>query len=85
VAFQFTLNQHTVKSPGVAVVLSFFWCGLGQIYNGEIAKGLLFFIAEIFNVLLMLVVIGFVTWPLLWIWSMIDAYNTAERINRSRY
>jgi TM2 domain-containing membrane protein YozV len=28
------------KSPGFAATLSFFWCGLGQIYNGEIAKGL---------------------------------------------
>ena len=28
-------------SPGVAAVLSFFWCGLGQIYNGQIGKGLL--------------------------------------------
>jgi TM2 domain-containing membrane protein YozV len=27
------------KNPGLAVLLSFFWCGLGQIYNGEIPKG----------------------------------------------
>ena len=27
------------KSPGFAAILSFFWCGLGQIYNGEIRKG----------------------------------------------
>jgi len=27
------------KSPGLAAILSFFWCGLGQIYNGEIRKG----------------------------------------------
>jgi TM2 domain-containing membrane protein YozV len=27
------------KSPGLAAILSFFWCGLGQIYNGEILKG----------------------------------------------
>jgi TM2 domain-containing membrane protein YozV len=30
------------KSAGVAAVLSFFYIGLGQIYNGEIFKGLLF-------------------------------------------
>ena len=28
------------KSSGLAAVLSFFWCGLGQIYNGQIGKGL---------------------------------------------
>jgi hypothetical protein len=27
------------KNPGLAAILSFFWCGLGQIYNGEIPKG----------------------------------------------
>jgi TM2 domain-containing membrane protein YozV len=27
------------KNPGLAVLLSVFWCGLGQIYNGEIRKG----------------------------------------------
>jgi hypothetical protein len=27
------------KNPGLAAILSFFWCGLGQIYNGEILKG----------------------------------------------
>lgn len=32
------------KSSGVAAVLSFFWCGLGQIYNGQIGKGLLMMI-----------------------------------------
>jgi hypothetical protein len=29
------------KSPAVAVLLSFLWCGLGQIYNGNIGKGVL--------------------------------------------
>jgi hypothetical protein len=33
------------KNPGVAAVLSFFWCGLGQIYNGSIAKGVLMLVA----------------------------------------
>jgi TM2 domain-containing membrane protein YozV len=27
------------KSSGLAAILSFFWCGLGQIYTGHIAKG----------------------------------------------
>jgi len=28
------------KNPGVAAVLSFFFSGLGQIYNGQILKGI---------------------------------------------
>jgi TM2 domain-containing membrane protein YozV len=27
------------KSAGLAAILSFFWCGLGQIYNGKVWKG----------------------------------------------
>lgn len=29
------------RDPGIAAVLSFFVCGLGQMYNGQIGKGLL--------------------------------------------
>jgi TM2 domain-containing membrane protein YozV len=32
------------KSEGLAAVLSFIWPGLGQIYNGQIGKGILYFI-----------------------------------------
>ncbi|HUY28581.1 MAG TPA: hypothetical protein VMV27_14315 [Candidatus Binataceae bacterium] len=28
------------KSTGLAALLSFFWCGLGQIYNGQFLKGM---------------------------------------------
>jgi len=29
----------------------------------------------------MYVIIGFITAPLFWIWGMIDAYRTAEKLN----
>ena len=35
------------KNPGLAAVLSFFYCGLGQIYNGQIGKGILLLFAPI--------------------------------------
>jgi TM2 domain-containing membrane protein YozV len=69
------------KNPGVAAVLSFFWSGLGQIYNGEIGKGVLLLIVYIVSWWMMFIIIGFVTTPILWIYGMIDAYRTAERIN----
>jgi len=47
------------KNPSIAVVLSFFWPGLGQIYNGEIGKGILFLIAAGVSAGLMWVLIGF--------------------------
>ena len=69
------------KNPGLAAVLSFFFTGLGQIYNGQIGKGVLFIIIQCINFVLMYVIIGFITAPLFWIWGMIDAYRTAERLN----
>lgn len=71
----------TPKNPGVAAVLSFFWSGLGQIYNGEIGKGVLLLVVYIVSWWLMLIVIGFITTPVLWIYGMVDAYKTAERLN----
>ena len=78
-------HQGAAKNPGVAAVLSFFWCGLGQIYNGQIGLGLFFMFIQVVNSLLFFVLIGFLTWPVCWIWSMVDAYNMAERINRRGY
>lgn len=70
------------KSAGLAAVLSFLWCGLGQIYNGEIAKGVLFMILYVISFLLIFVVIGVFTTLALWIWGMVDAYRTAERLHQ---
>jgi TM2 domain-containing membrane protein YozV len=71
-----------LKNPGVAAVLSFFFMGLGQFYNGQFAKGFLFLILYGVSIGLMFVVIGFITTPILWIWGMVDAYKRAEASNR---
>ena len=70
------------KNPGLAAVLSFFFMGLGQIYNGEIAKGVFFIVIYGISWALMVILIGFITTPILWIWGMVDAYRSAEKINR---
>jgi len=80
-AVQQVIVIKTAKSPGIAAVLSFFWAGLGQIYNGEIGKGIGLIIAHFISLLLMFVIIGFITTPILWIYGMVDAYQTAEKIN----
>ncbi|MBA7543249.1 hypothetical protein ES705_35579 [subsurface metagenome] len=69
------------KNPSIATILSFFFMGLGQIYNGQIGKGVVFIILYGISVALMWVVIGFITTPILWIWGMIDANNSAKKIN----
>lgn len=71
-----------MKNPGIAAVLSFFWTGVGQIYNGQILKGLLLIVLQAVNAMLMWVLIGFITYPIVWIWGIYDAYKTAERKNR---
>jgi TM2 domain-containing membrane protein YozV len=80
------------KNPAIATVLSFLWAGLGQIYNGEIGKGILFMVLYAFSFvfaigLLMLsfrmpiLRIGLFATPILWIWGMKDANASAKRIN----
>ena len=51
----------SMKSPGLAAVLSFFICGLGQIYNGQILKGLVFLVAYFVSWAMMWIVVGFIT------------------------
>ena len=69
------------KSSGLAAVLSFLFVGLGQVYNGQIGKGLLFIIIGVICVFLMLFLIGFILYPIFWIYNIYDAYNTAKKIN----
>ncbi|SCW60055.1 DUF4339 domain-containing protein [Ancylobacter rudongensis] len=62
------------KSAGTALVLSILIVGLGQLYNGQIGKGLLMFFGCI---LLWFVLLGWI----INIWSWIDAYKTAKAMN----
>jgi len=69
------------KNPAHATVLSFFWMGLGQIYNDQMIKGIIFIISYSISVLLISVYVGLITTPALWIWGMVDANKTAKAIN----
>ncbi len=71
----------TMRNPIIAAVLSLIVAGLGQIYNGQITKGVLFIVAQIINGALLYVAIGFVTMPLVGLWAVIDAYLVAKRSN----
>ncbi|RDV40144.1 hypothetical protein FRC96_09165 [Lujinxingia vulgaris] len=59
----------------MALLLSLILCGTGQIYNGEVSKGI---IMMVLCILLWLVLLGWVVH----IWSIVDAVVVAERINR---
>ncbi|MBS9476698.1 DUF4339 domain-containing protein [Ancylobacter sp. VKM B-3255] len=62
------------KSAGVALLLSIVIVGAGQLYNGQIGKGIFMFFACI---LLWFVFLGWI----INIWSWIDAYQTAKAMN----
>ncbi|WP_336194454.1 hypothetical protein [Providencia stuartii] len=67
----------TSHDPALAGVFSFIITGAGQLYNGEIAKGLGLFIAAVICI--------FIFFPLAfipWIFSIFDAFNTAKLLNQ---
>ncbi len=66
-------RRKPMKSAGLAAVLSFLLPGLGQIYNGEIFKGLVLVVIDAINGALMFVLIGFITWPITVIYAVYDA------------
>lgn len=92
------------RSPGTALILAvgpgiFGIHGMGQWYNNEIGKGLLFFGAGIVGGGLVLsdgpagesesevntrATIGAILWLGSLTWSSIDAYRSAQRINREQ-
>ena len=75
--------QH-MKNPGLAAVLSFFFTGLGQFYNGQFGKGVLFIIGGIVCIALMFAIVGFILYPILLLVNIWDAYKSAEKINRGQ-
>ncbi|UCC68210.1 MAG: hypothetical protein JSV79_14060 [Armatimonadota bacterium] len=70
------------KSPALAGILSFLIVGVGQMYNGQVVKGILMFLAGVITGALCLVVVGFFLFPIVWVWSIVDAAVTAGKISR---
>lgn len=62
--------------PGMALLLSLILCGTGQIYNGEVSKGIMMMVLCF---LLWFVLLGWVVH----IWSIVDSVVVAERLNRT--
>lgn len=64
----------TGKNAAVAMILSFFIPGVGQIYNGDTKKGVIMLGAA---VLLGALTAG-VGWLAIAVWSVVDAYQVAS-------
>lgn len=68
-----------MNNGGVAAVLSFFIPGLGQIYNGQIVKGLILMLIFAASFPLMYVLVGFILYPIVWLFAMYDGYTVGKR------
>ena len=73
-----------MRNPILAAILSFIHAGIGQIYNGQVTKGVVFIVAQAINWALTAVLIGWVLLPIVGLWAMIDAYVTAKGNNAKR-
>lgn len=75
------------KNSGLAAVLSLIIPGVGQMYAGQIGRGLLFlFIGIPFTAIIALLFFWLIL-PLFlplafWIWNIFDAYNLCNEYNR---
>jgi TM2 domain-containing membrane protein YozV len=71
-----------MKDSRLSLVLSFLFPGLGQIYNGDTEKGILFVLSGAVSCVIALLFLGgLVAGSAVWVWSMFDAYMVAERTN----
>jgi TM2 domain-containing membrane protein YozV len=52
--------------------------GAGQLYNGDVGKAVLFTVLQLFNVGLLFVLVGFLTYPVVGVIAIWDAYASAD-------
>lgn len=77
------------KNPIIALLLSFLFPGVGQIYNGQLMKGVIILVAY-FGIIFLAFVLSFfligiclfVVPVIIWLYAMYDAYVTANKITR---
>jgi TM2 domain-containing membrane protein YozV len=67
-----------MRSPILAAVLSLVLSGLGQIYNGEVTKGVVFIVVQLINAALTTILIGWSLMPIVGLWTIARKYETAE-------
>jgi len=77
---------YGAKNPGLAALLSII-PGLGQLYDGRIARGLIFLVlgipvATILAAIFFWTIVALFLPLIFWIWNIFDAYNLAVQYNR---
>lgn len=78
-----TMRNGELKNPGLAAVLSFLIVGVGQFYNGQFGKGIIFMVVQIVNFVVMFAKLFL--WAPVYIavfaYCVYDAYHQVQLIN----
>lgn len=82
---QFNVNSSSEKNVWVAVLLSLLIVGLGHFYLGLPKKGAMLLILTVISWILIAVFIGIILYPLLLIYGVYDAYQSAVALSEGRY
>jgi TM2 domain-containing membrane protein YozV len=70
-------EEIPMRNPIQAAVLSLIIAGLGQIYNGQIGKGVIFIILQLINGALTVVLIGWILMPIVGLWTAVGRCEIA--------
>ncbi|NTV00303.1 MAG: zinc-ribbon domain-containing protein [Methanoregulaceae archaeon] len=65
------------KEPVLAALLSFIFAGSGQVYNGELGKGILILAGTIIGAFVFLI-----PGIIVWVFGMYYAYTSSEKMNK---
>jgi signal peptidase I len=90
-------DRFRERKPLFALALSFLLTGLGQVYNGKLRKGILFFLASFIlpflffqlsvlwpgQILMAFLVLSLASDPGIFIWAARDAWKQAKRTEKS--
>lgn len=77
-----TVALKNEKSMLLAIILSIFLPGLGQIYLGLDNKGSLLLVAYVISAILILIFIGIILVMIIWILALIDTIISFNALNR---
>jgi TM2 domain-containing membrane protein YozV len=77
-----SIEDVKLKDPPSAAAMSLFFPGLGQIFNRDFRKGVIFIL-----ILVLIFIVGaaipfiYLSVPILWIYCIYDAYISAKKYN----
>ncbi|OBY81579.1 sugar ABC transporter permease [Paenibacillus sp. KS1] len=74
-----------MKKKWLAGVLSFILPGLGHLYLGRVQKGIILLLLNGIAIMLSSIIIGLFAMVFVWMYAIIDALKTADRINANNF